>query len=195
MFPLSSAKRIAELPEAGSFPEEGSTECLRRVPQETRGSWKRFKRFFLGLFVCNRFFRHIARTTSRGKKARVNAASATGWRGRRKGEREREKERVEGEKERDRRVTTPKQTFVLPCPPVATPVQYLRARKPPSDFHLSRFASLAIQDISARARCFALESERRTDRRATSKKLSLFLVCAPCSFAATSPIRSFLFWY
>lgn len=42
-------------------------------------------------------------------------------------------------------------------PPVASPLQYLRACKPTSDFHLSRFASSTIRDISARALCFALE--------------------------------------
>lgn len=42
-------------------------------------------------------------------------------------------------------------------PPVVSPLQYLRACKPTSDFHLSRFASSTIRDISARALCFALE--------------------------------------
>lgn len=42
-------------------------------------------------------------------------------------------------------------------PPAVSPLQYLRACKPTSDFHLSRFASPTIRDISARALCFALE--------------------------------------
>lgn len=56
-----------------------------------------------------------------------------------------------------------------PCrrPPAASPLQYLRACKPTSDFHLSRFASPGIRDVSsARALCSVLECQRE-GRRAT----------------------------
>lgn len=57
-------------------------------------------------------------------------------------------------------VATPEHVRFRFAHPWLERVQYLRARKPPSDFHLNRFASLRIRDVSVRARCFAFESER-----------------------------------
>lgn len=58
-------------------------------------------------------------------------------------------------------ISFPRYFFSPLRPPAALPLQYLRACKPTSDFHLSRFASLTIRDISARALCFTLECRTR----------------------------------
>lgn len=54
-------------------------------------------------------------------------------------------------------------SFLFPSyirPPAVLPLQYLRACRSTSDFHLSRFTSSTIRDISVHVFCFALEYRR-----------------------------------